>query len=103
MVRCPDVFDQGNGILDRFVDVNYSWLNRNICTYNHWDNHSYVLGSRRRGLLPIPQYTDNYTTVLFVTTNIVMTTSGTKKKNAPNEVCPSEQDNTQNEGVGVTG
>ena len=63
MVRCPDVFDPGNGILDRFVDVSYSWLNRNICTYNHWDNHFYILGFRRRGLLSIPQYTENCTTV----------------------------------------
>ncbi len=33
---------------DRFVNVSYSWLNRNICTYNNWDNHFYILGSTRR-------------------------------------------------------
>jgi hypothetical protein len=61
MVRCPDVFDPGNRILDRFVNISYSWLNRNICTYNHWDNHFYILGSSRKDLLPIPQYNEDNT------------------------------------------
>jgi hypothetical protein len=61
MVRWPDVFDPGNRILDRFVNISDSWLNRNICTYNHWDNHFYILGSGRKDLLPIPQYTEDNT------------------------------------------
>jgi hypothetical protein len=57
------MFDPGNGILDRFINVSYSWLNRNICTPNHWDYHFYILGSRRKDLLPIPQCTEDYTTI----------------------------------------
>jgi hypothetical protein len=34
MVRCPEVFGPGVGILDRFVNISYSWLNRIICTYS---------------------------------------------------------------------
>ncbi len=34
MVRWPDVFDPGVGILDRFVYISYSWLNRIIGTYD---------------------------------------------------------------------
>ncbi len=56
-----DVFDPGNRILDRFVNISYSWLNRNICTYSHWDNHFYILGSGRKDLLPIPQCTEDNT------------------------------------------
>jgi hypothetical protein len=59
MVRWSDVFDPGNRILDRFVNISYSWLNRNICTYDHWDNHFYILGSGRKDLLPIPQCTED--------------------------------------------
>ena len=47
MVRWPDVFDPGTGILDRLVNVSYSRMNRIICTYSHWDNHFYIQGSGR--------------------------------------------------------
>jgi hypothetical protein len=30
----PDVFGPGTGILNRFVNISYSWLNRIICTYS---------------------------------------------------------------------
>jgi hypothetical protein len=41
--------------------MSYSWLNRNTCTSNHWDNHFYILGSGRKDLLPIPQCTEDNT------------------------------------------
>jgi hypothetical protein len=55
------VFDPGTGILDRFVNVSYSRMNRIVCTYNRWDNHFYIQSSGRKPLLPIPQRTEDNT------------------------------------------
>jgi hypothetical protein len=61
MVQWPDVFDPGTGILDRFVNVSYSRMNRIVCTYSRWDNHFYIQGSGRKPLLPNPQCTEDNT------------------------------------------
>ena len=61
MVRWPDVFDPGTGILDRFVNVSYSRLNRIICTYTVRITISISEVLEGFLLLPIPQCTEDNT------------------------------------------